>query len=195
MKKIITIILSIMMAAGFCACSVSVDTPEGIVEDMLKAMKSLDNEELAMYMGNNDINTLINNNLDEKTAEEIGKDIMQNLSWEIVSVQTNEEQTSSVVTVAISNADFSGTLKAYKAEAVEYMLYNLYNDEVTKEVMTSECQQIFAQQIKNASDKKDNIMTTEVQIQLSKNEDYGWDMEVTKELTKAIIGGLQWPAA
>ena len=194
MKKIITLIISIVMAAGCCACSVSVDSPEGVVDGFLRAVKDCDKEELAMYMDNNDINTLTNNNLDEQIAKEIRTDIMDNLSWEITSVEENEEQTAATVTVAVTNADFSGTLKAYKKEAVDYMLYNVYNDEVTKDVMRQECQSIFAQQIKNASEKTDNLVTAEVQVNLTKNESYTWDMEVTEELTKAAIGGLKWPA-
>jgi len=195
MKKIITIILSIIMAAGCCACSVSVDSPEGMVDQFLGAVKGCDKKELAMYMDNVDINTLINNNLDEKIAKEIYGDIMRNLSWEITSVEENEDQTAATVTVSITNADFSGVLKAYKKEAVDYMLHNVYNDEVTKDVMRKECQEIFAQQIKNASEKNDDLITEEIRIELTKNESYTWDMEITKELTKAAIGGLKWPSS
>ena len=193
MKKIITLIISIVMAAGCCACSVSVDSPEGVVDGFFNAVKDCDKEALAMYMDNGDINTLTNNNLDEKIAKEIYGDIMDNLSWEITSVKENEEQTAATVTVSITNADFSGVLKAYKKEAVDYMLYNVYNDEVTKDVMRQECQNIFAQQIKNASEKTDNLVTAEVEVNLTKNESYTWDMEVTKEMTKAAVGGLKWP--
>lgn len=182
------------MAAGCCACSVSVDSPEGMVEEFFQAIKDCDKEELAMYMDNRDINTLTNNNLDEKIAKEICADIMDNLSWEITSVEENENQTAATVTVSVTNADFSGALKAYKKEAVEYMLYNVYNDEVTKDVMRKECQEIFAQQIKNASEKKDNLVTEEIQVKLTKNKSYTWDMEVTKDMTKAAIGGLKWPS-
>ena len=181
------------MAAGCCACSVSVDSPEGVVDGFFNAVKDCDKEALAMYMDNGDINTLTNNNLDEKIAKEIYGDIMDNLSWEITSVKENEEQTAATVTVSITNADFSGALKAYKKEAVDYMLYNVYNDEVTKDVMRQECQNIFAQQIKNASEKTDNLVTAEVEVNLTKNESYTWDMEVTKEMTKAAVGGLKWP--
>lgn len=182
------------MAAGCCACSVSVDSPEGMVDGFFQSVKNCDKEELAMYMDNNDINTLINNNLDENIAKEIYTDIMDNLSWEITSIEENEDQTAATVTVSVTNADFSGALKAYKKEAVDYMLYNVYNDEVTKDVMRKECQKIFSQQIKNASEKKDDLVTKEIQVKLTKNESYTWDMEVTKELTKAVIGGLKWPA-
>ena len=194
MKKTITLIISIIMAVGCCACSVSVDSPEGVVDGFFRAVKDCDRETLAMYMDNNDINTLTNNNLNEQIAKEIRTDLMDNLSWEITSIEENEDQTAATVTVSVTNADFSGALKAYKKEAVEYMLYNVYNDEVTKDVMRQECQSIFAQQIKNASEKKDNLVTKEIQVNLTKNESYTWDMEVTKEMTKAAIGGLKWPA-
>lgn len=182
------------MAAGLCACNVSVDSPEGTVDGFLRAVKDCDSEGLAMYMDSNDINTLLNNNLDEENAKAICTNLMRNLSWEIISVEENEDQSEATVTVAVTNSDFSKVLKVYKKEAVEYMLYNVYNDEVTKDVMRQECENIFAQQIKTASEKTDNLVTEEIEVKLVKNESYTWDMEVTKELTKSALGGLKWPS-
>jgi hypothetical protein len=53
---------------------------------------------------------------------------------------------------------------------------------------------IFASQINSISEDKDNLVTETVEINLKQNESHTWDMEVTKELTKAALGGMKWPA-
>ena len=193
MRKAVVLIIALLMTAGLCACNVTVSTPADTVDSFLKDLKSGDKEALMLYVDNSDVNTLINNTMDEKLSGEIYGDLMENLTWEIVSAEENEEQTEAIVVVSITNSDFSGVRKAYKKEAVDYMMYNLYDDDVTKKVMKAKCQEIFAQQIKNASEAGDNPVTTEVEVKLTKNDTYTWDMEVTKELTKAAIGGLKWP--
>jgi hypothetical protein len=60
--------------------------------------------------------------------------------------------------------------------------------------MKKECMNIFASQINSISEDKDNLVTETVEINLKQNESHTWDMEVTKELTKAALGGMKWPA-
>ncbi len=193
MKKAVAALIALIMAASLCGCNVTIGSPESTVDDFFNALKNKDADVLILYTDNNDINTLLNNNIDEEYMRNIYGDLMRNLSWEITSVKENEEQTEAVVTVEVTNSDFSKTLKQYKAAAVDYMMDNLYKDEVTKKVMKKECMNIFAAQVNGTSENQDNLATKTVEISLVKNDNYTWDMTVTKELTKAAIGGMKWP--
>lgn len=194
MKKAVAALIALLMTASLCGCSVTVASPESTVDEFFDALKNKDAEVLVLYTDNNDINTLLNNTIDEKYMKNIYGDLMRNLSWEITSVIENEDQTEAVVTVQVSNSDFSKVLKQYKEEAVDYMMDNLYKEEVTKEVMQEECMNIFAAQVNSTSEKENNQVSETLEIKLTKNDAYTWDMEVTKKLTKAAIGGLKWPS-
>lgn len=193
MKKAVAALIALIMAASLCGCSVTIGSPEDTVDEFFDALKNKDADVLILYTDNNDINTLLNNDIDEEYMKNIYGDLMRNLSWNITSITENEEQTEAVVTVEVTNSDFSKTLKQYKAAAVDYMMDNLYKEEVTKEVMQKECMNIFAVQINNASEKTDNLVSKTVEINLTKNDNHTWDMTVTKDLTKAAIGGMKWP--
>lgn len=193
MKKAVAALIALIMAASLCGCSVTIGSPESTVDDFFNALKDKDSETLILYTDNYDINTLLNNTLDEEFMDNIYGDLMRNLSWEITSVKENEDQTQAVVTVEVSNSNFSNTLKNYKNAAVKYMKDNLYKEEVTKKVMQRECANIFAVQVNNTSEKENNLVTKTVEVELTKNDTHSWDMKVTKELSKAALGGMKWP--
>ena len=193
MKKAVAALIALIMAASLCGCNVTIGSPESTVDDFFNALKDKDSETLILYTDNYDINTLLNNTLDEEFMDNIYGDLMRNLSWEITSVKENEDQTQAVVTVEVSNSNFSNTLKNYKNAAVKYMKDNLYKEEVTKKVMQRECANIFAVQVNNTSEKENNFVTKTVDVELTKNDTHSWDMKVTKELSKAALGGMKWP--
>ena len=193
MKKAVAALIALIMAASLCGCNVTIGSPESTVDDFFNALKDKDSETLILYTDNYDINTLLNNTLDEEFMDNIYGDLMRNLSWEITSVKENEDQTQAVVTVEVSNSNFSNTLKNYKNAAVKYMKDNLYKEEVTKKVMQRECANIFAVQVNNTSEKENNLVTKTVEVELTKNDTHSWDMKVTKELSKAALGGMKWP--
>ena len=193
MKKAVAALIALIMAASLCGCSVTIGSPESTVDDFFNALKDKDSETLILYTDNYDINTLLNNTLDEEFMNNIYGDLMRNLSWEITSVKENEDQTQAIVTVEVSNSNFSNTLKNYKNAAVKYMKDNLYKEEVTKKVMQRECANIFAVQVNNTSEKENNFVTKTVEVELTKNDTHSWDMKVTKELSKAALGGMKWP--
>ena len=193
MKKAVAALIALIMAASLCGCNVTIGSPESTVDEFFNALKDKDTEVLILYTDNNDINTLLNNTIDEEYMNNIYGDLMRNLSWKITSIKENEDQTEAVVTVEVTNSDFSKTLKNNKEAAVDYMMDNLYKEEVTKKVIKKECMNIFAAQINSTSEKENNLVTKTVEVNLTKNDNYTWDMEVTKALTKAAIGGMKWP--
>ena len=67
-------------------------------------------------------------------------DLMRNLSWKITSIKENEDQTEAVVTVEVTNSDFSKTLKNYKeaAEAEIKRFQETYGVEISMSDMVKE---------------------------------------------------------
>lgn len=193
MKKLVAAVLSIIMVAALCGCNITVADPEDVVNEFFEAMKSCDEETLILYAENPDMNTLINSTGDEEKLNSIYDNVVKNLDWEIVSVEVNEDETEATVTVKVTNSDFSNVLDKYQEDATEYITDNLYDDDVTKDVMKKKCMSIFTAQVEKAAEKKDSKVTKTVEIKLAKNDSYGWDMEMTKKLMKATTGGLDFP--
>ena len=190
MKKIIALILTLIMAAGLCACGDN--NPETVTENFFTAVKEQNKDELLVYAENPAINILANNAGNEEEIKTIFDSITKNLAWEILSVEENEEKTQATVKVKITNADFSGVLATYQTEAVKYTTDNLASAEFTKEAMTQKCIEIFAQHVKAASEA-DTVKDTEIDIKLHKDEEGRWRLEMSEELKNAVLGGISFP--
>lgn len=192
MKKIIAILISILMLASFCGCDVSVIEPEEIVQGFFQAMKEKDEDVLILYTENSDMNTLLHCTGEEEQVARMYDATVKNLSWKILSVKKSEDKSTATVEVEISNANMGDVLKAYQKEATEYMREVLYDDGITTEKLNAKCMEIYVEQIEKAAENADDAVVEVVTINLTKNEDYSWDMEMTDELMKAIIGGLDF---
>lgn len=192
MKKIIVIVLSLLMLTAFCGCDVSVTEPEEIVDGFFQAMKDKDEDVLILYTENSDMNTLLHCTGDEEQVARMYENVVKNLSWKIVSVEKSEDQQTAAVEVEISNTNMSGVLKAYQKKASSYMREALYDEDVTKDGLNAKCLELYVDQIEKAAAETENLVVEVVTVQLTKNEDYSWDMEMSDELMKAIIGGLKF---
>ena len=178
------------MAAGLCACGSN--NPETVTENFFTAVKEQNKQELLVYAENPAINILANNAGNEEEIKTIFDSITKNLAWKILSVEENDDKTKATVKVKISNSDFSGVLATYQTEAVKYTTDNLASAEFTKEAMTQKCIEIFAQHVKAAA-VKDTVKDVELDINLHKDENKRWCLEMTDELKNAVLGGLQFP--
>lgn len=190
MKKAIAVLLTIIMIMGLCACGDN--NPEAVTEKFFTAVKEQNKQELLIYAENPAINVLVNNAGNEEEITDIFSSITKNLAWEILSVEENDEKTKATVKVKISNSDFSGVLATYQTEAVKYTTDNLAAAEFTKETMTQQCIKIFAQHVKAAA-VKDTVKETELDINLYKDENKRWRLEMSEELKNAVLGGIQFP--
>ena len=190
MKRIVAVFLTLIMIMSFSACGSN--NPENITEGFLSAVKDQNKQELLVYAENPYINVLVNNSGNEEEIGTIFSSITKNLSWEIISVEENEDGNAATVKVKISNSDFSGVLGTYQTEAVKYTTDNLESEEFTKEAMAEKCMQIFTQHTKAAA-VSDTVTDKEITINLTKDDEGKWNMEVTDELVNAVLGGLQFP--
>lgn len=193
MKKLIAILLAVLMLTGLCGCNVSVTEPEEVVDGFFQALKDKDEDVLILYTENSDMNTLLHCTGDEEQVEAMYAGVMKNLAWNITSVKKSEEETTATVEVEVTNSNFRKVLKKYQKKATDYMTEAIYEDDITKDKLNAKCLKIYVNQIEKAVEKTDALVTETVTINLTKNADYGWDMEMTDELMKACIGGLKFP--
>lgn len=190
MKKTITVLLTLIMMMSFSACGSN--NPEAVTESFMTAVKEQNKQELLVYIEDPAINVLVNNEGNEGEMEEILSSITKNLSWEILEIKENEKKTKASAKVKISNSDFSGVLGTYQTEAVKYTADNLASEEFTKEAMTQKCIEIFTQHVKAAA-VEETVSEQEVKINLYKDDNNRWRIEMTEELRNVILGGLQFP--
>lgn len=192
MKRITAAVVALIMVLGLCGCNISIIKPEAVVEEFMEAMKNKDEEVLILYSDNSDLNVLLHSIGSQEQMDIIYEGLMRNLTWDIVKVDEDEEKGTASVEIRISNSDFSTVLGTYQTEAVKYTKDNLQEDSFTKDVMTEECMRIFAQHVKGAAGG-DAIHTQNVTVNLVRNDNYGWDMELTDEMMAVILGNIEFP--
>lgn len=215
MKKRIAAIIALIMTLSLTGCSLSLTEPEEIVNDFFQGLKTKNEDTLILYTENEDINMLLHSKGDEEVLNRLYEGLFENLSYKILSVKKNKEETKATAEVEISNADFSKVLKKYQDKAYSYMQSNLYSGNMTKKKLNAKCLELFTQQVEKVSDKAakarkkareetseaskttktkvKGIQTQTITINLTKNDNYSWDMELTEEMMEIILGGLIIP--
>lgn len=190
-KKVSAVIMAVILVLGVCGCNLTLTEPEEVITDFLEGLKTKNQKILALYEDNGDLHMLLHSKGSQKSLESLYGSLFQNFSYRIVSVKKDEEETSAVAEVEVSNADFSNVLKKYQKDSYDYMQANLYTN-LSKKTLNSVCLELFVKQVKKAAQKAD--MKTEIlTINLTKNENYSWDMELTEEMMNIIMGGLIIP--
>ena len=193
MKKIFAAMLAMIMTLSLCGCNVSINQPEDRIDEFFEAVIDKNEDVLIIYTENKDINALLHCTGSEEQLNRIHENLVKNLSYEIVHVKMNEDETAATAVVSITKSDFSNVLDNYKKAAIKYMTDNIYKDDVTKEVMTEKCLSLYADEIENTAASTDGLVTAEVTIELMINDYHEWDMVMTDELSKATIGNLTFP--
>lgn len=218
-KKWIAAITALIMTVVLAGCSLTLTEPEEIVNDFFQGLKTKNEDTLILYTKNEDINMLLHSKGDEEVLDQLYQSLFENLSYKILSVKKNKEETKASVEVEVSNADFSKVLKKYQDKAYSYMQANLYSGDMSKKKLNAKCLELFAEQVEKVSDKAtkarekasetkeeagtetketekseiDGIQTETITISLTKNDNYSWDMELTEEMMEIIMGGLIIP--
>lgn len=153
MKKWIAAIIALMITLGLAGCSFTMTEPEEIVNDFFQGLKTKNEDTLILYTENEDINMLLHSKGDEKVLNRLYESLFSNLSYKILSVKKNKEETKATVEVEVSNADFSNVLKKYQDKAYNYMQANLYSGDMTKKKLNAKCLELFTKQVEKTSNK------------------------------------------
>lgn len=192
MKKIIAAVAALIMILGLCGCDISITKPEDVVQEFMEAMKNKDEDVLILYSNNADLNLLLHDIGGQEQMDIMYEGLMQNMTWEIAGVKVDKKKGTASVELSVSNSDFSTVLTTYQAEAVKYTKDNLQKESFTKEFMGEECMRIFAQSVQSAA-IEDTVQTQNITVNLTKNDNYGWDMELTDEMMALILGNIEFP--
>ncbi len=201
MKKKIAAIIAILMTFSLTGCYLTLTEPEEVVTDFFEGLKTKNEDALILYTKNEDINMLLHSKGNEEALDNMYESLFRNFSYRILSTKKNEEETAATMEVELANADFSKVLKSYQKEAYNYMERNLYSGDMSKQALNKKCLEIFAAQVEKTAKKAENAepgsknapQTQTITINLTKNDNYSWDMELTEEMMEIILGGLIIP--
>ena len=185
------LVLTAVMLA-LCGCSLTLTEPKEVVNDFIKGLKTKNEDVLILYTENEDINMLLHSKGKQADLNKMYDSIFKNFSYKILSTEKNEEETQATVTAEVSNVDFSKVLKNYQKRAYNYMQDNLYSGNLSKKKLNAKCLSIFANQTEKASEST-KLQTETITINLTKNDNYSWDMQLTEEMMEIIMGGLIIP--
>lgn len=194
-KKIINItalLIIMVLSLLLCGCGLTLTEPEDTVTDFFSGLKAKNEDTLILYTKNEDINMLLHSKGDKEELDKMYDSIFRNFSYKILSVKKNKDETKAIVTAEVSNGDFSKVLKNYQEKAYNYMQDNLYSGKLDRKTLNAKCLAMFTKQVEKAS-SKEKIQTETMEINVTKNDNYGWDMELTEEMMEIIMGGLIIP--
>lgn len=199
--RVQAVVLSILLliSAGLCGCSLksftqtlTITEPEQVVKDFFEGLKTKDEDTLILYTKNEDINMLLHSTGDQEDLDLIYNSLFANMTYKIHAIEKNQDETQATVEVEVANSDFSGVLKKYQDRSYSYMQENLYSGKVDKKTLNAKCLDIFAKQVEKASQSEAGE-PQRITVNLTKNDNYGWDMELTEEMMEIIMGGLIIP--
>lgn len=201
MKKKIVIIIAVLITFSLTGCYLTLTEPEEVATDFFEGLKTKNEDALILYTENEDINMLLHSKGNEDALNKMYESLFRNFSYKILSIKKNEEETAATMEVELTNADFSKVLKNYQTEAYDYMQKNLYSGDMSKKALNKKCLSIYADQVEKVAEKaeqaepdsKNAPQSQTVTINLTKNKNYSWDMELTEEMMKIIMGGLIIP--
>lgn len=188
-KTIAAIIIPMIMHTGFFNL-VSV-TPDEAVQDFLQGLKTQESHVMDKYMDNAYVNFLNNVQGDEEVIDRMNEALFSSFSYEVEKVKQKDDV--AVARVVVTSADFSGVLKAYDKASYKYVMKNLYTEEIgKKKYLSAQCLDIYVKQIEKAAQRGRTIETV-VFVPMVDDGYYGWNIIMTDELMKSVLGNLEVP--
>lgn len=188
MKKVVSLLLTLSIILSLFGCTFI--KPEEKTEEFLSAIKSGNKDILMGYADNEYINMLVNSSGDEETLNKIYTNLFKNFSYKIISSTIDEKTENAIIKVEITNVNFKNVLKNYEKESYDYIVDNLYSSSKTKKSnLNNQCLKILANEIEDAA-KSTKTTTQTVEIKLTKNENYSYDLTIDDTLMDALTGGL-----
>lgn len=189
LKIIFTMIISAVMQSG--VVNMVSTTPDDAVNDFLEGLKSRDSYVMEKYMDNNYINFINNVQGNQETVERMNAAIFKNFSYNVDKIAKKNDV--AVARVTVKSGDFSKVLSQYDTISYDYIMKNLYTDDIAdKEKLNEECFRIYVEQVERAAESG-GVLETVVFIPMIDDGYYGWNIIMTDELMKSVMGNLQIP--
>lgn len=187
--KILTVLIAICMQ--FCVSNIVSTTPQEAAEDFLSGLSSQQEQIMEKHMDNSYINFMSNVQGDEKAVKRMQRALLKNFDYEIVNI--GEKNDVAVAKVAIKNSDFTKVLDNYNKASYEYITDNMYSKDIgDKEFLNEKCFEIYVQQMEAAS-TSDKVTENVVFLPMIDNGHYGWNVSLSDDIMKSMLGGLEMP--
>ena len=126
MKIIATVVISVMMQAG--TESIVATTPREAVLDFMEGLENRDTYVMEKYMDDSYVNFITNVQGDEAVVERMNDALFSGFTYKIEDMAVKNDV--AVAKVTITSCDFSGVLDAYNTVSYQYVVDNLYTDEI-----------------------------------------------------------------
>lgn len=189
LRMIAALILPIIMQMN--AIAMVSATPQEAVTDFMEGLQTRQTRVMNKYMDNAYVNFLNNVQGDEDVVARMNDSLFQNFSYEIEDIAQKNDV--AVAKITIKNRDFSGVLDGYNTASYQYVVSNLYTDEIAdKEALNAVCLDLYVQQIEKAAEL-DTVVETVVFVPMVDDGYCGWNIVMTDELMLAVLGNLQPP--
>lgn len=189
LRMIAALILPIIMQMN--AIAMVSATPQEAVTDFMEGLQTRQTRVMNKYMDNAYVNFLNNVQGDEDVVARMNDSLFQNFSYEIEDIAQKNDV--AVAKITIKNRDFSSVLDGYNTASYQYVVSNLYTDEIAdKEALNAVCLDLYVQQIEKAAEL-DTVVETVVFVPMVDDGYCGWNIVMTDELMLAVLGNLQPP--
>ena len=191
LKTVITLLISLLMQSG--VVNLISTTPHDAVSDFMDGLKNRDSSVMEKYMDDSYVNFITNVQGDDAVVERMNEALFRNFSYKIEKIKTKDDV--AVAKVSITSGDFSNVLSGYESASYEYITDNLQSDEIAdKDYLHAKCLEIYVQQVEAAADSG-TVLETVVYIPMIDDGYYGWNIIMTDDLMKTVLGNLQMPAS
>lgn len=191
LKTVITLLISLLMQSG--VVNMISTTPHDAVSDFMDGLKNRDSSVMEKYMDDSYVNFITNVQGDDAVVERMNEALFRNFSYKIEKIKTKDDV--AVAKVSITSGDFSNVLSGYESASYEYITDNLQSDEIAdKDYLNAKCLEIYVQQVEAAADSG-TVLETVVYIPMIDDGYYGWNIIMTNDLMKTVLGNLQMPAS
>ena len=189
MKIIATVVISVMMQAG--TESIVATTPREAVLDFMEGLENRDTYVMEKYMDDSYVNFITNVQGDEAVVEMMNDALFSGFTYKIEDMAVKNDV--AVAKVTITSCDFSGVLDAYNTVSYQYVVDNLYTDEIAdKDWLNAQCLELYVEQVEEAAAVGATMETT-VFIPMVDDGFYGWNIIMTDGLMSSVLGNLQIP--
>lgn len=187
-KVILKTMIPLLMQLG--VINMVSSTPQQAVDTMMDGLKTGNQQELERYMDNTYVNLLVNLQGDEEVVDRMYAALFQNFDYRIEEIA--QKNNVAVARVSIERNDFHKVLKAYDKSSYQYIVKNLYKEEIgDKEKLNAKCLDLYVKEIEKASEK--DTEEEVIFIPLVDNGSYGWNVLLSDEIMKEILGDLALP--
>ena len=191
LKTVITLLISLLMQSG--VVNLISTTPHDAVSDFMDGLKNRDSSVMEKYMDDSYVNFITNVQGDDAVVERMNEALFRNFSYKIEKIKTKDDV--AVAKVSITSGDFSNVLSGYESASYEYITDNMQSDEIAdKDYLNAKCLEIYVQQVEAAADSG-TVLETVVYIPMIDDGYYGWNIIMTDDLMKTVLGNLQMPAS